>query len=128
MCDRSHLANRHERRIEQRALRKLKAAMQEGRLINVSIGHLLAGDPNYGTPVLCAVCSAPHKALGLAQIEDRSGASLVPLCEACVTAGDATTDAITRKYWGAPDLVINRGGKLGERFIAMEEKLNATEH
>jgi hypothetical protein len=126
MCDRSHLANRHERRIEQRSRRKLNAAIREGRAINISVGHLLAGDPNYGTSVLCRVCDKPHRALGLAQIEDGSGFSHIPLCEACAVAGDITMDAITRKYRCTP--VINRGGNLREAFLAMEEKRSAVEH
>jgi hypothetical protein len=111
--------NRHQRRTERRAERHMAAAIQEGRAIDIGLGHLGPDDPNFGLPVNCAVCGTPHPGLGLARIADRSGISYAPLCEPCVQARDATSAAIVRKYFGAPDMKISDGGDLGEVFLAI---------
>jgi hypothetical protein len=114
--------NRHERR---RA-----AKTERGDVTNVSLGHLQQRDPNYGVPVNCYVCGAPHKALGLARISDKSGATDVPICDACLCTPQAD-QRIMRKYWNAPDLTVRDGGKATtEQLDAIVEKLktDATSH
>ena len=120
--------NRHQRRTEQRVRRQLAAAIREGRAIDIGLGHLRPDDPNYGLPINCAICGTPHRALGPARITDQSGFSHIPLCEPCVQADEATSQAIVRKHFGAPDMEFSDGGHLGEAFLAMEEKRGGTEH
>ena len=49
--------------------------------IFIDYGHLSERDPNYGLPVVCYACDTPHKAFGLARIQDNSDTTHVPLCE-----------------------------------------------
>ena len=43
---------------------------------------------------------------GLAEIDDGQKQTIVLLCEACFEGGET---AILRKYWNAPDLMIEKG-------------------
>jgi hypothetical protein len=96
----------------------------------VRYGHLLERDSNYGLPVACYVCDAPHKALGLARIEDRSGTTHLPLCDRCLGAAmHGDEDALIRKYFNSPDLEISKGGKItAEQISAVVKKQDETEH
>jgi hypothetical protein len=100
----------------------------------VDYGRLLERDPNYGLPVNCYVCDAPHKALGFARIQDKSGTTHVPLCERCFravedTRGSHTQHTILRKFFNAPDLEISEGGEATtEQLLALAEKKDKTEH
>jgi hypothetical protein len=92
-------------------------------------GHLLKGDPNYGLPVVCYVCATPHKAFGLARIQDKSGTTHIPLCEPCVSDPTNTGKSVARKYLNAPELEISEGGEATtEQILALAEKQDATEH
>ena len=73
---------------QQRRAKKRKGRSPVGSVVDIGVGHLGEGDPNCGTAVNCYVCSTPHRAHGLAQIEDKADTIHVPLCEACVQAGD----------------------------------------
>jgi hypothetical protein len=111
--------NRHERR--------QAARLQRGEVILIHYGQLLERDQNYGLPVLCYVCGAPHKASGLARIEQKRSTVDVPLCEICV-ASDSNGEII-RKYTKARDLKISEGGELTtEQLAAMVDKQDTTEH
>jgi hypothetical protein len=93
----------------------------------IDCGYLSKRDPNYGIPVECYVCATPHKAFGLARIEDKSGTTYVPLCQPCLQADD--TKPIARKYLAAPDLEISEGGDATtEQVFALVEKQDVTEH
>ena len=109
--------NRHERR----------AAKKRGRVTTiVDYGYLLEGDPNYGLRVICYGCSARHKAFGLARIKDKSGTTVLPLCEPCLSDD---SDSIFRKFRNEPDLTIREGGEVTlDQILAMAEKLDAKEH
>jgi len=112
---------------QQRRAKKRKGRSPVGSVVDIGVGHLGEGDPNCGTAVNCYVCSTPHRAHGLAQIEDKADTIHVPLCEACVQAGDF--NAIVRKYWGTPDLEISEGGEATEEQIAeLVERQGARHH
>jgi hypothetical protein len=111
--------------------KKAKRRFKKGDATFVSLGHLLERDPNYGLPVVCYVCETPHKALGLARIRDKHGATHVPLCEPCLKAArnGPGEQAILRKYWNAPDLEMSDGGgSTTELVTAIAEKQDKTEH
>ena len=96
-------------------------------MIFVSQGFLHKSDPNYGEPVNCYGCGAPHSARGISRIEDKAGTLDVPTCEQCLE----DSARIMRRYWEAPDLVIEEGGTATtEQLLAISEKLatNTTEH
>jgi hypothetical protein len=113
------MTNRHERR--------QAAKLQHGEVILIHYGQLLERDQNYGLPVQCYVCGAPHKALGLARIEQKRSTTDVPLCDECL-ASDSKGDII-RKYTNAPDLKISEGGELtAEQLTAIVDKQDTTEH
>ena len=112
---------------QQRRPAKRKGKWPVGSVVDVGVGHLGEGNPNCGVAVNCYVCSTPHQAHGLAQIEDKADTIHVPLCEACVQAGDF--NAIVRKYWGTPDLEISEGGEATEEQIAaLVEGRGARQH
>lgn len=92
----------------------------------IDCGRLLKPDPNYGLPVICYACGAPHSACGLARISDQFGLyTHVPLCESCLEKGD--TRPIVQKLW--PDLEITEGGEATrEQVLALVEKQDAKEH
>ena len=86
-----HMPNISDRKIPQ----------ERGRVTCIDFGRLQERDRNYGLPVECYVCGAPHEALGLARITEGEAVTHVPLCEACRVAGK-TVKAIARKYWNVP--------------------------
>jgi hypothetical protein len=96
--------------------------------IFIDCGRLLKPDPNYGLPVICYVCDAPHSAFGLAQISNGSEVlAHVPLCEACLEGRD--THPIIRKFWNTPDLEISEGSEATtEQLLALAEKQDEVEH
>jgi hypothetical protein len=111
--------NRHERR---------KTAKEIGGVTYVDYGHIPKHDEHFGVPVVCYVCAIPHKALGIARIEDASGTICVPLCESCFAAKERG-DALMRKYLNAPDLEVSKGAAAtAEQVLAMAEKQTDTEH
>lgn len=90
-------------------------------------GRLHERDPNRGIVLHCYVCGTPHKAFGIVRIEDGRRTTDRPLCEACLEAKDG--GAVIRKYWNAPDLEVEEGGKVTtEQIQAMVEKPDKTEH
>ena len=92
-------------------------------LVNISWGTLLERDPNYGASVVCYVCGAPHKARGLALIQDRLGTTWVPLCNPCL---DDKDHRVCKKYLNAPDLEISEGGEATtEQLQALVERLGS---
>jgi hypothetical protein len=120
--------NRQQRRAQEKRERQaLVQAINEGRAIDIGIGHLQPEDPNYGLPINCDVCGREHKALGLAQITDREGTHFIPLCQPCVEAPDKTSQAITKRYFQAPEMEFSDGGDIAN-MVAMEEKRGVTEH
>jgi hypothetical protein len=93
---------------------------QVGDWVNISEGVLQERDPNYGLRVTCYVCGTPHLARGVAYIEDKSGASVVPLCDPCV--GADVSNRIVKKYWSWLDLEFSEGGELTEeQLLALVE-------
>jgi hypothetical protein len=108
--------NRHERRAAKKPL---------GSVTFIDCGRLLEADPNYGEPVICCACGAPHNASGIAQIRHNHNTTFVPLCEPCLEANP--TDQIMRRYWNSPDLTISDGGEATtEQVLAMAEAQRAT--
>jgi hypothetical protein len=90
--------------------------------------RLLQGHPNYGLPVNCWLCSAPHSASGLARIRDKGSTSHLPLCHACLAGADME-DRMARKYFNAPRLEIGEGGEATpEQIAALADKQDMTEH
>jgi hypothetical protein len=104
--------------------------------ILINYGRLQERDKNYGQPVECYVCDAPHRALGLARIDvGEPDTATVPLCEMCLrsdTDGDASL--VFRKFLNNAagcnhDVEItDRGEITAEQMAAMEENLGGTEH
>jgi hypothetical protein len=82
--------NRHERR----AAKKLNRGLS--RTIYIQHNCLYEGEPGYGEQVPCYLCDAPHKARGIAVIDEKDAdhLTLVPLCESCSAKKDG--DAVIR--------------------------------
>lgn len=114
------MTNRHERRAA-----KKRNPHQAGDGILIERGHLLERDPNYGLPVNCYICDTPHKARGLARIQDKSGTTHVPLCEPCRHDPDAPVAII----WRFSHVIVSEGGEAThEQILALAEKQGATAH
>jgi ribosomal protein S14 len=84
--------------------------------VNVIFGHLSVRDKNYGLRVRCYVCGTPHKASGLARIEDASGHTEVksldvPVCEECLRSD---RNGVIRKFLNLSDLEILEVGPITE--------------
>jgi hypothetical protein len=108
--------------------RRARRGAKKGDAIFVDWGHLSERDQNYGLPVICYVCGAPHKAFGLARITEKSGTTHVPLCEPCLASTDRG-NAVIRKFWNVRDLEISEGGEATtEQVMALTEKQDETEH
>ena len=74
---------------------------------------------SWGT-LLVYACDAPHKAIGVALIEDGSGTTCVPLCDPCL---DDKGHHVLKKYWGTPDLIVDEGGEATtEQLLALVER------
>jgi len=86
--------NRRDRRAAKR--------FNKGHVTHTAIGRLQAVDPNYGLPVNCYTCGAPHQGLGVGRIMDRGELEYVPLCEPCMATPEETTNAIIRKFGTRP--------------------------
>src|SRR5262245_18818294 len=112
---------------QQRRAAKRKGRSPVGSVVDIGVGHLGEGDPNCGTAVNCYVCSTPHRAHGLAQIEDKADTIQGPLCGACVQAGGF--NAIVRKSWGRRSREISEGREATEEQIAeLVERQGARHH
>jgi hypothetical protein len=118
-----------------RAAKKRNAKV--GDVLSISLGLLAKRDLNYGSPVICYACNAPHKAIGLARIQDKSSIYDVPLCGPCCSPDkvDITENIIVRKFCNSFDLkvidgpAITRHGELtAEQVQALIEKQDTTEH
>lgn len=95
----------------------------------VHIARLLPSDPNFGLPVICYVCDAPHNASGAARIDRKGSGIWVPVCDACLADDKSATNAIVRKFWNAPNMEISEGGKLTtEQFAALADRPDKPEH
>jgi hypothetical protein len=113
--------NRRDRRAAKR--------FNKGHVTHTAIGRLQAVDPNYGLPVNCYTCGAPHQGLGVGRIMDRGELEYVPLCEPCMATPEETTNAIIRKFWNAPDLICREGGEISdEQLDALAERGDASQH
>ncbi len=77
-------------------------------ILFIDTGHLLKRDQNYGLPVTCFICDAPHKARGLARIRSGDETTHVPLCKSCRRDRDVG-NVIARRFLGTPDLIIEVG-------------------
>jgi hypothetical protein len=114
------MTNRHERRAAKKRNRRA------GDFILIERSHLLERDPNYGASLNCYICDTPHKARGIARIQDNSGTTNVPLCEPCLHDPDAP-EAIVWRFWHAPNLILSEGGEAThEQILALAEKQRAT--
>ena len=116
--------NRHERR----AAKKRNAKVDH---LFISIGSLMEQDLNYGLPVICYACGTPHKAIGLARIQDKSNTYDVPLCGLCCSPDkvDIAENIIARKFCNSLDLKVSGGGEVTiEQFQALIDKQDTTEH
>jgi hypothetical protein len=77
-------ANRQQRRA---------AKKRNRRVVFIDYGYLLEGDKNFGLPVVCFACDAPHRAFGLARVRRGARQQVLPLCARCL----ADEDAVARK-------------------------------
>ena len=99
-----------------------------GDVVLIAYGLLDGRDPNYGLPVNCYVCAAPHKALGVARIDRDQSITDVLICDDCLQA-DGGRNAVARKFMNAPDLTINEGGAVTtEQLKALASRQDATRH
>jgi hypothetical protein len=133
------MANRFNRRLAKSYARRLEREEPDRKLaaagvVKIDYGCLSERDQNYGTSFSCYVCDTPHKALGVARIQDKSGTSYVALCDSCLVADyddvdSPTKNAVIKKYWNAPDLEVREGGKATTvQILAVAEKQGVTEH
>jgi hypothetical protein len=100
-----------------------------GQVIYTDQGILNLRDKNYGLPMACYVCTAPHRALNFIRIRAPDEQQYVPLCEACAADMDKAGRDVVRIYLGALDLAIDDGGEaMDEQMEAIAAKLNSTEH
>jgi hypothetical protein len=103
--------------------RERRTAKKHGTTI-IDFGRLVT--PDDALPVDCYICATPHKASGVARIQERQSITYVPLCDQCFTDSG---DAVVRKYMNAPDLKIHEGGEATTaQLSALADKQDATEH
>ena len=108
-------------RQQRRAAKKAKPS----RVVFIDYEYLLEKHKDYGEPVVCYVCAAPHRAFGFARVRRGARQQDLPLCARCL----ADEDAVARKVLNAPLLEIRDGGELSdEQVVALAQKHDATEH